>query len=68
MRISLIVAMAENRVIGRDGDLPWRIPGDLKFFKEQTLGKPIIMGRKTWDSLGRPLPARSNIVGATSID
>ncbi len=62
MRISLIVAMAENRVIGRDGGLPWHIPGDLAFFKEQTLGKPIVMGRKTWGAIGRPLPGRPNIV------
>ena len=62
MRISLILAMAQNRVIGRDGDLPWRIPGDLKYFKQTTLGKPVVMGRKTWDSLGRPLPDRPNIV------
>ena len=62
MSVSLIVAMAENRVIGRDGDLPWRIPGDLKYFKEMTLGKSVVMGRKTWDSLGRPLPGRPNIV------
>jgi len=62
MRISLIVAMAQNRVIGRNGDLPWRIPGDLKYFKQTTLGKPVVMGRKTWDSLGRPLPGRPNIV------
>jgi len=62
MRISLIVAMAQNRVIGREGDLPWRIPGDLKYFKETTLGKPVVMGRKTWESLGRPLPGRPNIV------
>ncbi len=62
MRISLIVAMAENRVIGQGGGLPWHIPGDLAYFKEQTMGKPIVMGRKTWDSLGRPLPGRANIV------
>jgi len=62
MHISLIVAMAENRVIGRDGGLPWRIPGDLRFFREKTLGKPVVMGRKTWDSLGRALPGRPNIV------
>lgn len=60
--ISLIVAVAENGVIGRNGDLPWRIPADLKFFKETTMGKPIVMGRRTWDSIGRPLPGRDNIV------
>jgi len=62
MKISFVVAVADNGVIGRDGGLPWRIPGDLKFFKAQTLGKPVIMGRKTWDSIGRPLPGRTNIV------
>ena len=62
MRISLIVAMAENRVIGRDNQLPWRIPADLKHFKALTMGKPIIMGRKTYESIGRPLPGRDNIV------
>ena len=62
MIISLIVAVAENGVIGRNGDLPWRIPADLKFFKETTMGKPIVMGRKTWQSIGRPLPGRDNIV------
>jgi dihydrofolate reductase len=62
MRISLIVAMAENRVIGRDNQLPWRIPEDLKHFKALTMGKPIIMGRKTYESIGRPLPGRDNIV------
>lgn len=60
--LSLIVAVAENGLIGRDGDLPWRIPADLKFFKETTMGKPIVMGRKTWQSIGRPLPGRVNIV------
>lgn len=62
MRISLIVAVAENGVIGRDGDLPWRIPADLRFFKETTMGKPIVMGRKTFESIGRALPGRTNIV------
>ncbi len=60
--ISLIVAVSENGVIGRDGDLPWRLSDDLKRFKAVTLGKPVIMGRKTWDSIGRPLPGRQNIV------
>ncbi len=62
MRISLIAAVAENGVIGREGGLPWRIPEDLKFFKATTLGKPVIMGRKTYVSIGKPLPGRLNIV------
>ena len=62
MRVSLIVAAARNGVIGRDGDLPWRIPADLKFFKETTMGRPIVMGRKTHQSIGRALPGRTNIV------
>ena len=62
MIVALVVAMAENRVIGREGGLPWHIPGDLKLFKKTTMGKPIFMGRKTWESLGRPLPGRPNIV------
>ncbi len=62
MRIALIAAVAENGVIGREGGLPWRIPEDLKFFKATTLGKPVIMGRKTYDSIGKPLPGRLNIV------
>lgn len=62
MRIALIVAMAENRVIGRNNQLPWRIPADLRHFKTLTLGKPVIMGRKTYESIGRPLPGRGNIV------
>ena len=57
-----IVAMACNRVIGRDGKLPWHLPEDLKFFKRTTLGHPILMGRKTFESIGRPLPGRRNIV------
>lgn len=62
MILSLIVAVADNGVIGHNGDLPWRIPGDMKFFKATTMGKPIVMGRKTWESLGRALPGRENIV------
>ena len=61
--IAFVVAVAENGVIGRDGQLPWRLPSDLKWFRKRTLGKPVIMGRKTWDSLPRkPLPGRMNIV------
>ena len=60
--LSLIAALAENRVIGIDHSMPWHLPGDFKYFKATTLGKPIIMGRKTWESLGRPLPGRLNIV------
>jgi dihydrofolate reductase len=60
--IALIVAVARNGVIGRDNTLPWRLPADLKHFKATTLGKPIVMGRKTFESLGKPLPGRSNIV------
>jgi dihydrofolate reductase len=62
MRISMIWAMAENNVIGRDNKLPWHLPNDLKYFKKITTGKPIIMGRKTYDSIGKPLPNRTNIV------
>lgn len=63
MIISLVVAASRNGVIGRDGGLPWHISSDLKFFKQITMGKPLIMGRKTWDSLPRkPLPGRRNIV------
>ena len=62
MRITLVVAVSRNGVIGRDGDLPWHLPEDLKRFKQLTLGKPIVMGRKTWDSIGRPLPGRHNVV------
>ena len=61
-RITLIVARARNGVIGRDGKLPWRLPEDLAFFKRTTMGQPIVMGRRTWESIGRPLPGRRNIV------
>ena len=60
--ISIIVAASANNVIGRQGDLPWRLSDDLKRFKAITMGKPIVMGRKTWESIGRPLPGRQNIV------
>ena len=62
MRLSIIVAMSENRVIGRDNQLPWRLSADLQHFKKLTMGKPIIMGRKTFESIGRALPGRQNIV------
>ncbi|MGZ2475748.1 dihydrofolate reductase [Sinorhizobium medicae] len=61
-KIVIVVAVALNGVIGREGDLPWRLPTDLKRFKAQTIGKPVIMGRKTWAAIGRPLPGRPNIV------
>jgi len=61
-KIAMAVAMAENRVIGRDGGLPWHLSGDLQYFKRVTMGKPMIMGRKTFESIGRPLPGRLNIV------
>lgn len=60
--LSLIVAMDDNGLIGRGGQLPWRLPEDLKFFRRTTLGKTVLMGRKTWDSLGRPLDGRRNWV------
>ena len=62
MKIGLIVAVADNGVIGRDNGLPWRLPEDLRHFKRVTLGKPIIMGRRTFESIGRPLPGRQNII------
>ena len=61
-RILIVVAVAENGVIGADGDMPWRLSSDLKRFKEITLGKPMIMGRKTFDSIGKALPGRTTIV------
>ena len=62
VRIAFVVAAAANGVIGRDGQLPWRLPSDLKRFRALTLGKPIIMGRKTYESIGKPLDGRDNIV------
>ena len=62
MKIAMIAAMAHIRVIGADNDMPWHLPADLKHFKAVTLGKPVIMGRRTWESIGRPLPGRPNII------
>lgn len=67
-KLIAIVAMASNRVIGRDGGLPWKLSEDLKFFKRTTMGATILMGRKTWDSIGRPLPGRRNVVISRSLD
>lgn len=62
MKLAIIVAAAKNGTIGRNNQLPWHLPQDLKYFKSVTLGKPVIMGRKTYESIGRPLPGRTNIV------
>ena len=62
MRIALIVARADNGVIGVYNQLPWHLPCDLKYFKQVTMGKPVVMGRKTFESIGRPLPGRTNVV------
>src|SRR2546425_2224063 len=61
-KIYLVAAVAANGIIGRDGQLPWQLPEDLKHFKRLTLGHPVVMGRRTWESLGRALPGRDNIV------
>ena len=61
-RISFVVAFDRNKVIGKNGGLPWRLPDDLKHVRELTLGKPLIMGRRTYESIGRPLPGRTSIV------
>ncbi|MBS7325963.1 MAG: dihydrofolate reductase [Thiopseudomonas sp.] len=66
--LCLIVAATRNQVIGRDNAMPWHLPEDLRYFKARTLGKPVIMGRKTWESLGRPLPGRLNIVVSRQAD
>jgi len=66
--LSLIVAVTENGVIGRDNDMPWHLPSDLQKFKRITWGKPVIMGRKTYQSIGKPLPGRTNIVVTRSLD
>jgi len=62
IKVSMLVAVARNGVIGRNGDLPWKLSSDLKRFKAMTLGKPVVMGRKCFESIGRPLPGRANIV------
>ena len=68
MKISLIAAMGRNRVIGLNNQMPWHLPADLKHFKQLTLGKPIIMGRTTFESIGQPLPGRQNIVVTRNTD
>lgn len=60
--LAMMMAMDRNRLIGADGGMPWHLPGELQYFKRVTMGKPVIMGRKTFDSIGRPLPGRANIV------
>lgn len=67
MMISMVAAMANNRVIGKDNQMPWHLPADLKHFKQVTLGKPVVMGRKTFESIGRLLPGRRNIIISRSI-
>ena len=68
MKISLIVAMASNRVIGLNGQMPWHLSADLRRFKQVTMGSPIMMGRKTFDAIGRPLPGRDNLIISRSPD
>ncbi|QQX81201.1 type 3 dihydrofolate reductase [Shewanella sp. KX20019] len=68
MKIAMIAAMANNRVIGKDNKMPWHLPEDLRHFKAVTLGKPVVMGRKTYESIGRPLPGRHNIVISRQAD
>lgn len=60
--IDFLLAMDKNRLIGKDNDLPWHLPADLKYFKKTTMGHPVVMGRKTFESIGKPLPGRKNIV------
>ncbi|MCB1207129.1 MAG: dihydrofolate reductase [Verrucomicrobiae bacterium] len=67
-KLKAVVAMASNRVIGRDGGLPWKLSSDLKWFKKLTLGHPIVMGRVTMESIGRPLPGRRNLVVSRTLD
>lgn len=69
MILTFVVAVADNNAIGKDNALPWHLPGDLKFFKNTTMGKPVIMGRNTWESLkGKPLPGRENLVLSSRTD
>ena len=67
-KITLVAAMARNRAIGLDGAMPWHLPRELKHFKAVTFGHPIVMGRKTWESIGRPLPGRQNIVVTRNLE
>jgi len=66
--ISLVCAMANNRVIGKDNKMPWHLPADLQHFKSVTMTKPIVMGRKTYESIGRPLPGRKNVIISRNLD
>ena len=68
MIITFVVAIAENGVIGRQGQLPWRMPSDLKYFRRVTIGRPVVMGRKTYESIGKPLEGRDNIVVTRQAD
>ncbi len=68
MKLSLLVAVSENNVIGREGDLPWHLSADLRRFKRVTMGHVMLMGRKTWESIGRPLPGRTSIVISRQAD
>lgn len=67
MKIRIVVAASENNVIGLDNKLPWHLPDDLKFFKKMTTGMPVVMGKNTWQSLGKALPARTNIVISSTL-
>lgn len=66
--ISMIIAAAENRVMGKDNQMPWHLPNDLQYFKRSTMGKPMIMGRKTYESLGKPLPGRAHLIVTRQTD
>ena len=68
MKLSMIVAVSENNAIGREGELPWHLSVDLRRFKRLTMGHPILMGRKTWESIGRPLPGRTSVVISRQAD
>ncbi|GLR72548.1 type 3 dihydrofolate reductase [Agaribacter marinus] len=68
MKVSIIAAMAKNRIIGKDNQMPWHLPADLKHFKSVTLGKPVLMGRKTYESIGKALPGRTNIVISRNVE
>lgn len=67
IRLTLVVAMAANGIIGRDGDMPWRLSSDLKHFRRVTMGKPVVMGRRTLEAVGKPLPGRPNLIVSRSL-